>query len=583
MPVITGAGPRTGSSEGIGGEPRHGSLLQHRFQSKFKSMALVRMLSNVSENEHRLSFSERLLLARFKVFEAFEDPQSGKIAMGINVFVILLITFSTVTFCLETVPKFDPTFPEHSKEHKDELVALWFTIEAVVVSVFTIEYSIRLLCCPQLKPFLMSWMNAVDVLAIFPFYVELAVGETSSNLSNLRVFRTIRLMRVFRVFKMSKRSEHFAVFAETMRKSWEALLMLGFFVIIGVIVMSGILHAFEHGQWDEESGDFVLPNGEHVEIDQFRSVVSSSWWAITTLTTVGYGDAVPKTPVGMGCGPIAMLGGLLVLAMPLGIIGENLMETYRVSSLGKGGAGKKKITVQSNAHAVTVLRERMKIARSKRAEFRDTINKALSMIKTSTDEHIPKVEVAEEQYIEAVLKSLDSLEDVLTRAMKQFADGNTAKDTPTSPTNRFKRATSFKTPDRIARLKIKAHRARAAVETQGPMVSQTMSASSLPIPRNVVAPIQEEEEGRHEAAGSTSSTLPAAAQPVPSGGVKEDEEANDSSPAASNPMLKSDPGPLLLRETGKGQLPPLQSGTGSKTHNVPTSEENGKGTASADS
>ena len=135
--------------------------------------------------------------------------------------------------------------------------------------------------------------------------------------------------------------------------------------------------------------------------------------AIATLTTVGYGDAVPVTTAGKLLSPLAMLSGLLVLAMPLGIIGENLMDTYRKSSLGRRST-QDPVILDKKTH-LKFMKQRLKEAAKVRASLRGSVMAALDMAKD--DPQCPRFGNAERHYISSFWLTLEAIEKSLNRGI----------------------------------------------------------------------------------------------------------------------------------------------------------------------
>lgn len=246
-----------------------------------------------------------------KVWALVDDPTSSGWAKAIAVVIMSLIGVSCVTFCLETLPQF------HRKD-----VEVWFAIEAVCIFFFTLEYVTRLLSCPKLCPFLKGALNIVDLVAIVPFYVELAFDSGSGGSS--AVFRVVRLVRVFRVFKISRYVSWVKIFANAMYASAQPLGMLLFVMAIGCVVFSSAIYFAERGDWDETTARYMrtLRDGS-VETSPYQSIPASFWWCIITMTTVGYGDDVPITFAGKLIAGVASLSGILVLAIPITVISTN--------------------------------------------------------------------------------------------------------------------------------------------------------------------------------------------------------------------------------------------------------------------
>ena len=368
------------------GSPQASPLaLQRRASNLRSSMVTTSGSSNPSSVHYHVQpsqhFSNTMSSIKSVIWTTLEDPSSSTAATAITIFILCLILFSTVTFCLETMP----IFYEHDRP-KDNI---WFIMEASAVACFTVEFLLRLFTCPNFVEFTKNMLNAVDFLAIAPFYIELILE--SVEIPGLSVLRVVRLVRVFRLFKVSRGS--ITIFAQTMVKSSKPLYMLVFFTSLATILFSSLMYYAERGVYDEElhawmrikyyecetyiatpnpylpieSGipDFngglcelvnpqptVLSNTgvwmylcpftyqndgggrkctKIYEQSPFSSIPRTCWWALTTMTTVGYGDMYPTQWYGLLLGVIVMMFGIIVIALPITVIGSNFTNEYRVS------------------------------------------------------------------------------------------------------------------------------------------------------------------------------------------------------------------------------------------------------------
>ncbi|EYC03533.1 hypothetical protein Y032_0093g2642 [Ancylostoma ceylanicum] len=169
---------------------------------------------------------------------------------------------------------------------------------------------------PKLQ-FLVGIMNIVDLVAIIPFYLELGLtmfGIDVASLSDIKgallVVRVLRVLRVVRILKLGRYSSGMRTFALTLRSSARQLGMMGMVLSTGVVFFSTLLYFVEK---DEEDTPFT-------------SIPAAFWWAIVTMTTVGYGDYVPVTIPGKLIASGAIISGVLVLALPITIIVDNFMK-----------------------------------------------------------------------------------------------------------------------------------------------------------------------------------------------------------------------------------------------------------------
>ena len=232
-----------------------------------------------------------------------DDPASSPAAKVVALVVVLAIILSTVAFVIQTLPQY-----VYSRDPS------WDAIEKITIFIFTGEFLIRLACCPSYKAFFLTFMNWVDIIAILPFYIELMIGD-SATATSAGVLRIARLVRIFRVFKVSRYLPWMRVFARALLLSLQPLLMLVFVVLIGVIVFASAIYYAERGEWDDVSKTYVRVADDGTRSESpFRSIPDSMWWAIVTMTTVGYGDAFPVTSMGRFIASLAALSGELVAA-----------------------------------------------------------------------------------------------------------------------------------------------------------------------------------------------------------------------------------------------------------------------------
>jgi len=275
---------------------------------------------------------------KHRIWTTFEDPQTSTSALGIAMFLMGLILVSCVAFCVQTLTVF------YSGDQ-----AVWDGIEAVCILCFSVEYVLRLACCPDRRKFLTGFLNSIDLVAIAPFYVELAIAamaEGDSDLAGLQVFRVVRLARIFRLFKLGRYSSGMQTFANTMVKSARPLLMLVFFMSVGIVLTASAIYYCERGDWDEcqrkwmrecASWERRTQTGSVVRLcnctqgavaSPFKSIPVSFYWAAVTMTTVGYGDMYPTTSKGMLVASVTMITGILILALPITVIGSNFAVEY---------------------------------------------------------------------------------------------------------------------------------------------------------------------------------------------------------------------------------------------------------------
>ncbi|MBN3307967.1 KCNA5 protein, partial [Amia calva] len=262
-----------------------------------------------------------------QVWLIFEYPESSSPARGIAIVSVLVILISIITFCLETLPEFrDESELPHSRKNNatqespsNTLSDPFFIIETTCVIWFTFELIVRFFACPSKSVFSKNIMNIIDIVAIFPYFItlgtELAEQQGNNNgqqAMSLAILRVIRLVRVFRIFKLSRHSKGLQILGQTLKASMRELGLLIFFLFIGVILFSSAVYFAEADEPESH----------------FSSIPDAFWWAVVTMTTVGYGDMRPITVGGKIVGSLCAIAGVLTIALPVPVIVSNFNYFY---------------------------------------------------------------------------------------------------------------------------------------------------------------------------------------------------------------------------------------------------------------
>jgi len=258
------------------------------------------------------------------LWDLIEKPETSKAAQMISNISILFVVISTVGMVLATMPELEPQYPK---------LAL---IEAVCISWFTIEYLLRFAGSPQKCDFVKGAMNVIDVLAILPYYLDLFMSaedepklptdfegsgeevavkeeEEEGGFADIqRLMRVFSILKILRVIKIARHSTGIQSIAFTLKHSYKELGLLMLFLAMGVLIFSSLCYFCEKDE--PETG--------------FTSIPASFWWAIITMTTVGYGDISPQSGPGMFVGTCCAISGVLVMALPIPIIVNNFAEFY---------------------------------------------------------------------------------------------------------------------------------------------------------------------------------------------------------------------------------------------------------------
>lgn len=212
------------------------------------------------------------------------DTKNGKAFDLILLFLILLSTFIVM---MESVSNFDA-----------KLHSLFVILEIIITVIFTVEYALRIITLRNKKAYIFSFFGIIDFLAILPFYLSLFFPITKYFL----ILRMLRMLRVFRIFNLLDFMNDGKFIVTALKNSSRKIyIFLMFFIIFSVIVGSLMFMVEGHREG-------------------FESIPQSIYWAVVTVTTVGYGDVSPGTPLGKFLSVLLMLAGYSIIAVPTGIV-----------------------------------------------------------------------------------------------------------------------------------------------------------------------------------------------------------------------------------------------------------------------
>ncbi|WP_372797574.1 ion transporter [Litorivivens sp.] len=199
---------------------------------------------------------------------------------------------------------------------------LLVALEWVFTIAFTVEFIARLYCSPNRRAYLFSFYGMVDLLSILPTYLALFIPGAQQ----LLVIRLFRVLRIFRVLKLLRYLADANLLIRTLRAAKRKIIIFGFSVITVVVIFGSLMYLIEGPE-----------NG-------FTSLPKSIYWAIVTITTVGYGDITPQSPLGQFVAGIAMFTSYAIIAIPTGIFSAELIQESqrsrrpsRCSNCGRGG------------------------------------------------------------------------------------------------------------------------------------------------------------------------------------------------------------------------------------------------------
>ncbi|XP_035273884.1 potassium voltage-gated channel subfamily C member 1a isoform X3 [Anguilla anguilla] len=285
-----------------------------------------------------------------RVWALFEDPYSSKYARWVAFASLFFILVSITTFCLETHEAFNPITNRTETEvvengtvdrvfQETETVVYLTYIEGVCVVWFTFEFLMRITFCPDKLEFIRNTLNIIDFVAILPFYLEVGLSGLSSKAAKdvLGFLRVVRFVRILRIFKLTRHFVGLRVLGHTLRASTNEFLLLIIFLALGVLIFATMIY------YAERIG--AKPNDPRAsEHTHFKNIPIGFWWAVVTMTTLGYGDMYPQTWSGMLVGALCALAGVLTIAMPVPVIVNNFGMYYSLAM------AKQKLPKKKNKH-----------------------------------------------------------------------------------------------------------------------------------------------------------------------------------------------------------------------------------------
>jgi voltage-gated potassium channel len=240
-----------------------------------------------------------------RIYEIMEVQEHGdEEAHFFDIFMMVIISLNVAAVMLETVQVIEANY-----------FIYLHIFDVISVGIFSVEYGLRAWVATEderyRRPILgrlyhaVAPMSIIDFLAILPFYIPfLIVGL------DLRFIRVLRLFRITRILKMGHYSESIKTFERVFRKKWHELSIAFFVIFIALILFSSVMYYTEHG----------------AQPDKFSSIPAAMWWGIITLTTIGYGDVYPVTPLGKVIGGFIALLGIAIYALPTGIVAAGFVE-----------------------------------------------------------------------------------------------------------------------------------------------------------------------------------------------------------------------------------------------------------------
>ena len=221
------------------------------------------------------------------------DTPSGK---SFDLILLFLILLSILIVIIDSVPLWNTKYGD-----------FLYTAEWVFTILFSIEYIIRIIISPKPIKYIFSFWGFIDLISIIPTFISPFI----SGYTSLTLIRALRLLRLFRILNLSKFTNESRSLARSLKSSYYKIMVFLFFVVMMMIMAGALMYVIEDGS------------------KGFESIPSSIYWAITTTSTVGYGDIVPTTPLGKIIASIMMIVGYVIIAVPTGIISIELSKNNK--------------------------------------------------------------------------------------------------------------------------------------------------------------------------------------------------------------------------------------------------------------
>lgn len=241
------------------------------------------------DEKPQLTLKQRLYVVVFGT-----ETKTGKF---FDIILLWAIVLSVVAVMLESV-----------KELNDRFGDIFLIFEWSFTVLFTVEYALRILISHKPKKYAFSFLGIIDLVALLPTYLTLlTIGG-----SYLVVIRTIRLLRVVRILKLSRYLREASVLGEALKASRHKILVFIGTVFTLVMIVGTLMYIIESG-----------------DNSAFTSIPRGIYWAIVTVTTVGYGDISPQTTLGQGLASVLMLMGYAIIAVPTGIVTSEIATAER--------------------------------------------------------------------------------------------------------------------------------------------------------------------------------------------------------------------------------------------------------------
>uniref|UniRef100_A0A4W5R1A7 Potassium voltage-gated channel, subfamily G, member 4a n=1 Tax=Hucho hucho TaxID=62062 RepID=A0A4W5R1A7_9TELE len=252
-----------------------------------------------------------------------ENPQSGLPGKIFACLSVVMVAVTVISLCISTMPDLRE---EEDRGECSQKCRHMFIVETVCVAWFSLEWILRFIQARSKLEFIRGPLNVIDAMAILPYYVSLVVDEDDPALDHEKaggtsyldklglVLRILRALRILYVMRLARHSLGLQTLGLTVRKSTREFGLLLLFLCVAVTLFSPLVH---------------LAESELTGAQDFSSIPASYWWAIISMTTVGYGDMVPRSIPGQVVALSSILSGILIMAFPATSIFHMFSKSYQ--------------------------------------------------------------------------------------------------------------------------------------------------------------------------------------------------------------------------------------------------------------
>ncbi len=244
-----------------------------------------------------------MLALQNKLYALLEEPEKNKYSYGLNIFIYVLIIVSIVSLMISTID-----------EYNEKYSFILSSIKHIIMPIFVFEYGFRLYASGSLKKYrgfhgklkyMTSAYAIIDLIVIIPYFF---IGFDF----NSAFIRSLRFFRIFRLFRMKKQAEFVKVISHILSSKKEEFIVLLFCTFAIIIFLSFIVFESEH----------------KAQPEVFTNIPQTLWWAVATLTTVGYGDMYPITTLGKFITALVSILGIAFIAIPGGIFASEFVNVF---------------------------------------------------------------------------------------------------------------------------------------------------------------------------------------------------------------------------------------------------------------